>query len=143
MDLAISTQLQQLDTFPHLESPITNVSECAKEIRARLAKRQQISSSLKNVWKNYGISVSTKIRLLRALVWPGATYGCEGWTTRKDERTRINAFKMKCLRQILRVSWTAKKTNKWILETTEVDRSLFIPVKQKTVILWPHPETVG
>jgi len=48
---------------------------------------------------------------MKALVWPVATYGCESWTQRKNEETRIDAFEMKWLRKILRVSWTAKKTN--------------------------------
>jgi len=52
--------------------------------------------------------------IMKALVWPVATYGCESWTLRKNEETRLDAFEMKGLR-ILRVSWTAKKTNEWVL----------------------------
>ena len=57
------------------------------------------------------IPISTKIRLMKALVWPVATYGCESWTLRKNEETRLDAFEMKGLKKIVRVSWTAKKTN--------------------------------
>jgi len=57
------------------------------------------------------IPISTKIRLMKALVWPVATYGCESLTLRKNEETRLEAFEMKGLRKILQVSWTAKKTN--------------------------------
>ena len=53
---------------------------------------------------------------MKALVWPVATYGCESWTVRKNEETRLDAFEMKGLRKILRVSWTAKKTNESVLK---------------------------
>ena len=52
---------------------------------------------------------------MKALVWPVATYGCESWTLRKNEETRLDAFEMKGLRRMLRVSWTAKKANEWVL----------------------------
>jgi len=55
--------------------------------------------------------ILTKIRLMKALVWPVATYGCESWTLRKNEETHLDAFEMKWLRKILWVSWTAKETN--------------------------------
>jgi len=61
--------------------------------------------------EKYNIPISMKIRLMKALVWPVAIYGCESWTLRKNEETRIEAFEMKGLRKILQVSWTAKKTN--------------------------------
>jgi len=59
-------------------------------------------------WKSHSIRISTKIRLMKALVWPVATYGCESWTFRKNKETRLDAFEIKGLRQILRVSWTAR-----------------------------------
>jgi len=79
-------------------------------------RRNSVSgASLQNMWKSHSIPISTKIRLMKALVWPVATYGCERWTLRKNEQTRLDAFEMKGLRKILRVSWTSKKTNKWVL----------------------------
>ena len=69
----------------------------------------------------HSIPISTKIRLMKALVWPVATYGCESWTLRKNEETRPDAFEMKGLRKILRVSWTAKKTNEWVLNKAGVE----------------------
>lgn len=104
-------QLEQVDTFPYLGSVITEDAECKKEIRARLSKGQAIGASLNKLWKSHGIPIGTKLRLQKALVWPVATYGCESWTVRQDEEARINAFEMKGLRKILRVSWIAKKTN--------------------------------
>jgi len=61
----------------------------------------------------------TKIRLVKALVWPVAMYDCESWTLKKNEETRLDAFGMKGLRKILRVLWIAKKTNEWVLKKLE------------------------
>jgi len=82
---------------------------CTTEFRIRLNRGQAIEASLQKIWKSHNIPISTKIRLMKALVWPVATYGCEGWTLRKNEETRLDAFEMKGLRRMLRVSWTAKK----------------------------------
>ena len=78
------------------------------EFRTRLNRGKAIGASLQKVWKSDSIPISTKIRLTKALVWPVATYGCESWTLRKNEETRLDAFEMKGLGKILRVSWTAE-----------------------------------
>ena len=85
----------------------------------RLNRGQAIEASLQKIWKSHNIPISTKIRLMMALVWHVATYGCESWTLRKNEKARLDAFEMKGLRKILRVSWTAKKTNEWVLNKLE------------------------
>jgi len=71
---------------------------------------QAIGASLQKIWKSHSIPISMKIPLTKALVWPVAMYGCESWTLRKNEETRLDAFEMKGEREIMRVSWTAKKT---------------------------------
>ena len=68
---------------------------------------------------------------MKTLVWPVATYGCESWTLRKNEETHVDAFEMKGLRKILRVSWTAKKTNEWVLNKAGVKRVLLDTVKAR------------
>jgi len=69
---------------------------------------------------------------MKALVWPAATYGCESWTLRKNEETRLDAFEMKGLKKLLRVSWTAKKTNEWVLiNNAGVKRELLDTVKAR------------
>jgi len=78
------------------------------EFHAWLKRGQAIAASLQKIWKSHSIPISMKIRLLKALVWPVATYSCESWTLRKNEETLLGAFEMKALRKILRVSWTAK-----------------------------------
>jgi len=110
-----SEQLEQVDTFSYLGSLITEDGECTTEFRTRLNREQAIGASIRKIWKSHSIPISTKIGLMKALVWPVATYGCESWTLRKNEETRIDAFEMKGLKTILQVSWTAKKTNEWVL----------------------------
>jgi len=116
--------LEQVYTFPYLGSLITENGECTTEFNTRLNRGQVIGASLQKIWKSHSISISTKIRLMKSLVWPVATYGCESWTLRKNDETRLDAFEMKGLRKTLRVSWTAKKTNEWVLNKAGVKREL-------------------
>jgi len=90
------------------------------------------------VWKSHSIPISTKIRLTKALVWPVAIYVCESWTLRQNEETRLNAFEMKGLRKILQVSWTAKKTNEWVLNKAGVKRELLDTVKARKLAYYDH-----
>jgi len=75
---------------------------------------------------------------MKALVWPVTSYGCESWTLRKNEEIRLDAFEMRELRKILRVSWTAKKTNKWILNKAGVKRELLDTVKTRKLAYYGH-----
>ena len=102
-----------------------------KSICTRLNKEQAIKASLQKIWKTHSIPISTKIRLMKALMWPVATYGCESWTLRKNEETRLDAFEMKGLKKILWVSRTANKTNEWVLNKAEVKRELLDMVKTR------------
>ena len=86
----------------------------------------------------HSIPISTKIRLMKALVRPVATYGCESWTLRKNEETCLDAFEMKGLRKILRVSWTAKKTNEWVLNRDGVKRGLLDTIKARKLAYCGH-----
>jgi len=108
------------------------------EFHTRLNKGQAIGASLQKIWKSHSIPISTKMRLMKALVWPVATYGCESWTLRKNEETHLGAFEMKGLRKILRVSWTAKKTNEWVLNKAGVKRELLDTVKVRKVAYYGH-----
>ena len=97
-------------------------------------------ASLQKIWKSHSIPISTKIRLMKAVVWrwPIATYGCESWTLRRNEETRLEAFEMKGLRKILCVSWTAKKTNEWVLNKAGVRKELLDTVKARKLAYYGH-----
>jgi len=75
---------------------------------------------------------------MKPLVWPVATYGCESWTLRKNEETRLDVFEMKGLRKILQVSWTAKKTNEWVLNKAGVKTELLDTVKARKLAYYGH-----
>jgi len=75
---------------------------------------------------------------MKMLVWPVATYGCESWTLRKNEETRLDAFETKTPRKILWVLWTAKKTNEWVLSKAGVKRKLLDTVKARTLAYYGH-----
>jgi len=130
--------LEQVDTFPYLGSLITEDGECTTEFRTMLNRGQAIDASLQKIWKSHSIPISTKIRPMKALVWPVATYGCESWNVRKNEETRLDAFEMNGLRRILRVAWTAKKTNEWVLNKAGVKRDLLDTVKARKLAYYGH-----
>jgi len=123
-------------------SLIAEDGECTTEFRTRLSRGQAIGASLQKIWKSHSIPISTKIRLMKVLVWPVATYGCESWTLRKNEETRLEAFEMKGLRKTLRVSWTAKKTNEWVLNKAGVKRELIDTVKSRKLAYYGHTMAV-
>jgi len=104
----------------------------------QVKQRADDQASLQKIWQSHSIPISTKIRLMKALVWPVATYGCESWTLRKNEETRLDAFEMKGLRKILWVSWTAKKTNEWVLNKAGVKRELLVTIKARKLAYYDH-----
>jgi len=130
--------LEQVDTFPNLGSLITEDGECTTEFRTRLNRGQAIGASLEKIWKSHSIPISTKIRLMKALVWPVGKYGCESWTLKKNEETHLDAFEMKGLRKILRVSRTAKKTNEWVLNKAGVKWEVLDTVKARKLAYYGH-----
>jgi len=95
--------------FPYRGSLITEDGECTTEFRTRLNRGQATGASLQKILKSHSVPISTEVRVMKALVWPVVMYGCESWTLRKNEETRLEAFEMKGLRKILRVLWTARK----------------------------------
>ena len=102
--------------FPYIGSIITEDGECMMEFCSKLNKGQAIGATLQKIWKSHRIPISTKIQLMKVLVQTVATYGCESWTLRKNEETRLDAFEMKGLRKFMRVSWTAKKVSGFLTE---------------------------
>jgi len=83
-------KLEQVDTFHYFGPLITVDEECNRDIREKLARGQSTGEALKQIWRSHGIKLTTKIRLLKPLVWPVATYGCESWTIKKRDEERID-----------------------------------------------------
>ena len=102
--------------FYFFGSKITADGDCSHEIKRRLLLGRKIMTNLDSILKNRDITLSTKIRLAKAMVFPVVMYGCESWTVKKAERRRIDAFELWCWRRLLRVPWTARRSNQSILK---------------------------
>ena len=101
--------------FIFLDSKITADGDFSHEIERCLLLGRKVMTSLDNILKSKNITLSTKVRLVKAMVFPMVTYGCENWTIKKAERRRIDAFELWRWRRLLRVSWIAKRSNQSIL----------------------------
>ena len=106
--------IEEVLDFDYLGSLITNNGDGFKEIKRRLGIAGKKLKGMKKLWK--GTNDDTKLKFLKALIFPIATYGSETWCLSKQAEQRINSFQMKCLRKILRISWTEKRTNISILQ---------------------------
>jgi len=100
-----------------LGSPkITADGDCSHEIKRRLLLGKKVMANLDSILKNRDITLSTKVRLVKPMVFPVVMYGYEGWTIKKAEHRRIDAFELWCWRRLLRVPWTARRSNQSILK---------------------------
>ena len=99
-----------------LGSKITADGDCSHEIKRCLLLGRKVMSNLDSIFKSRDITLPTKVRLVKANVFPVVMYGCESWTVKKAERRRIDAFELWCWRRLLRVPWTAKRSNQSILK---------------------------
>ena len=89
----------------YLGSGVRSDAGCTAEVKSRLAMGMAVMIKLTRIWKNKAVSTNTKLRSMKSLVWPVATYGCEAWTLKKEEERRVQAFENKCTRKLLRMSW--------------------------------------
>ena len=83
--------------------------DCSHEIKRRLLLGRKVMTNLDSIFKSRDITLPTKVRLVKAMVFPVVMYGCENWTVKKAECRRIDAFELQCWRRLLRVPWTAKR----------------------------------
>ena len=105
-------------------SKITADGECSHEIKRCLLLGRKVMTNLDSIFKSRDITLLTKVRLVKAMVFPVVMYGCESWTIKKAERQRIDAFELWCWRRLLRVAWTARRYNQSILKESSPEYSL-------------------
>ena len=96
--------------FIFLGSKITADGDCSQEIKRRLLLGRKVMTNLDGILKSRDITLSTKVRLVKAMVFPEVMYGCESWTIKKAECRRIDAFELWCWRRLLKVPWTARRS---------------------------------
>ena len=111
----IYKRIKLMTDFIFLGSKITANGDC-HEIKRCLLLGRKVMTNLDNMLKSRDVTVQTKVRLVKAIVFPVVIYGYESWTIKKAERRRIDAFELWCWRRILRVPWTARRSNQSILK---------------------------
>ena len=108
--------VETVSDFIFLGSKITAGDDCSHEIKRRLLLERKVMTNLDRVLKSRDITLPTKAHLVKAMVFLVVMYGCESWTVKKAERQRIDAFELWCWRRLLRVPWTARISNQFILK---------------------------
>ena len=97
-------------------SKITADGDCSHEMKRHLLLGKKAMTNLDSILKRRDVTLSTKVHLVKAMVFPVVTFGCENWTIKKAELQRIDAFELWCWRRLLRVPWTARRSNRSILK---------------------------
>ena len=105
-------------------SKITSDGDCSHEVKRRLLLGRKAMTKLGSILKTRGITLPTEVCLVKVMVFPVVMYGCESWTVKKAEHQRIDAFELWCWRRLLRVPWTAKRSNQSILKEISPEYSL-------------------
>ena len=110
--------------FIFLGSKITADGDCSHEIKRHLLLGRKVMANIESILKSRDITLATKVHLFKAMVFLVVVYGCESWTIKKAERQRIDAFELWCWRRLLRVPWTARRSNQSILKEINPGYSL-------------------
>ena len=114
--------MEQWETFWGFK--ITADGDCSHEIKRCLFLGRKVMTNLDSILKSRDITLPTKVRFIKAMVFPVVMYGCENWTIKKAEHQRIDAFELWCWRRLLRVPWTTRRSNQSILEEISPEYSL-------------------
>ena len=128
-------QWKQCQTLFFLGSKITADGDCSYEIKRHLLLGRKVMTNLDSIFKSRDITLPTKVSLVKAMAFPVVMYGCESWTVKKAERRKIDAFELWCWRRLLRVPWTARRSNQSILKEIIPEYSLE-GLMLKFQILW-------
>ena len=121
-------------------SKITADGDFSHEIKRHLLLGRKVMTNLDSILKNRDITLQTKVCLVKAMVFPVVMYGCESWTIKKAEHQRIDTFELWCWKRLLRVPWTARRSNQTILKEISPESWVFIgrtDAEAKIPILWP------
>ena len=116
--------MDTVSDFTFLGSKITTDGDCSHEIKRLLLLGRKVITNLDSIFKSRDITLPTKVRLVKAMVFPVVMYGHESWTVKKAEHWRIDAFELWCWRRLLRVPWTARRSNQSILKEVGPEYSL-------------------
>ena len=130
--------METVTDFIFLGSKITADDDCNHEIKRCLLLGRKAMNNLDSIFKNRDVTLLTKVCLVKAMVFPVVMYECESWTIKKAEHQRIDAFELWCWRKLLRVPWTARRSNRSILKEINPEYSLEgLLAKAEVPTLWP------
>ena len=132
--------VETVSDFIFLGSKVTADGDCSHEIKKHLLLGRKVITNLDSIFKSRNMTLPTKVRLVKAMVFPVVVDGCESWTVKKGEHQRIDAFELWCWRRLLRVPWTARRSNQSVLKEISPGCSLEgLMLRLKLLILWlPH-----
>ena len=134
--------METVTDFIFLGSKITADNDCSHEIKRSLLLGRKAMTNLDSILKSRDITLPTKVHLVKAMVFPVVMHGCESWTIKKAESRRIDAFELWCWRRVLRVPWTARRSN---LHSKGDQSWVFFgrnDAKAETPVLWsPHAKS--
>ena len=116
--------METVTDFTFLSSKITADGDCSHEIKRHLLLGRQAMTNLDSIIKNRDITLLTKVHLVKTMVFPVVMYGCESWTIKKAEHQRVYVFELWCWRRLLRVPWTARRSNQSILKEISPEYSM-------------------
>ena len=116
--------METVADFIFLGSKITADGDCSHEMKRRLLLGRKAMTNLHSILKSRGITLPTKVHLVKAMFFPVVMYGCDSWTIKKAECKKIDAFELWCWRRLLRVPWTARRSNLSILKEISPEYSL-------------------
>ena len=117
-------KMETVTNFIVLGSKVTADSDCSHEIKRHLLLGRKVMTNIDSILKSRDVTLPTKVHLVKAMVFSVVMYGCENLTIQKAERQRIDAFELWCWRRLLRVSWTARRSNQSILKEISPEYSL-------------------
>ena len=127
------------DRLYFLGLQITADGDCSHEIKRCLLLGRKVMTNLDSILKSRDITLPTKVRLVKAMVFPAVMYECESWTIKKTEHQKMDAFELQYWRRLLRVPWTARRSNRSILKEISPERN---DAKAVTPVLWlPHAKS--
>ena len=130
--------VETVSDFIFLGSKITAYGDCSHEIKRRLLLGRKVMANLDSIFKNRDSTLPIKVHLVKSMVFPAVLYACDSWTVKKAEHRRIDALELWCWRRLLRVSWTARRSNQSILKEISPEYSLEgNDAEAEAPVLWP------
>ena len=134
-------ELEVVDQYQFLGVLKTSDGSCEREIRRRIALGRVAMSS--KIWRDRGITLETKVKLIKALIFPIALYGSEAWVLRKSDRKIIDAFEIWCWRRLLRIPWAARKSNVDVLKMIKANGTLEAQVVRAQLSYYGYTRRAG